>query len=733
MRNRDLDRLFELLPAHVRAADSGEGGPLRALMALMAEELELVESDVDGLYLDWFIETCDDWVVPYIGDLVGARPLRPFGEGRGRLRAHVANTLRLRQAKGTLSALEQAARDVTGWHVHGVEFFRRMIRSQHVNHVRTSDHAYVSLHDAERAAAVGGPFEQACHNVDVRSVELGRGRYNLPSIGLFVWRLQAYAMGRTFEGATGYLGGVMAREVGTGLFTFDPVGRDLPLFNRPSTEASVASIATVRNVPSRLRTRPLYLELEARRGQGVPHTDYFAALPPLFVRLDDADVAPKDLYACDLSDVDDGAGGVTWNRPGRAGQVLFDPERGRLSLHPDDEQRRVEVGYAYGSPADLGGGPYDRRGSVETWLDSIASTPDGATLHTIGVSRRQPAPYAGVVSTLEEAFESWNANAGEGDRGIITVLDSGTYAEALPKLQLPAGSRLAVVAAGWLDGAPERLVPLDRRSLVVGSIAVEGAKGSALVLDGLMVEGDLVVEDGDLDELRVRHAMLGVGAKGLGGGVRVVKGNVSLSVLLASSICGVLTAPSIAGGVTVSCSILGEDPDPDSDATAMPIVLEVPASDLEIHACAVFGRLTGRSLRATDTIFIGSLDVARRQEGCVRYSFVPEGSRVPKRFECAPDKTLALEAERLDRDLTKAEERAVRARIRPHFTSRLSVHPGFAQLTPDCPIEIAEGGSEGAAMGAFHFLREPSRIANLRDAIEEFLPLGLEAGAIYAT
>jgi hypothetical protein len=92
MRDTALDRLYRLLPGSIRARDAEEGRPLQALMQLLTRELEHFEGDTDALYDNLFIETCEDWVVPYIGDLVGARPLRPFGEGGGSLRAYVANT-----------------------------------------------------------------------------------------------------------------------------------------------------------------------------------------------------------------------------------------------------------------------------------------------------------------------------------------------------------------------------------------------------------------------------------------------------------------------------------------------------------------------------------------------------------------------------------------------------------------------------------------------------------------
>ena len=149
MRDRLEDRMFQLLPNHHRALDAEEGRPLEALMRLLANELEIVEGDIDQLYDNWFIETCEPWVIPYIGGLVGARPLRPFGESGGGLRAYVANTLAYRQAKGAAAALEQMAHDVTGWPSVAVEFFQRLVWSQNINHIRSASFGSASIRDAD--------------------------------------------------------------------------------------------------------------------------------------------------------------------------------------------------------------------------------------------------------------------------------------------------------------------------------------------------------------------------------------------------------------------------------------------------------------------------------------------------------------------------------------------------------------------------------------------------------
>src|SRR3954452_3786513 len=127
----DKETLFRLLPAFDRLRDielsdtslpDGRGdGPLKALLGLIAEQMAVLEENMDQLYDDQFIETCAEWVAPYIGDLVGYRTLYGVAPRISSPRAEVAHTIGFRRRKGTASMLEQLARDVTGWNARAVE------------------------------------------------------------------------------------------------------------------------------------------------------------------------------------------------------------------------------------------------------------------------------------------------------------------------------------------------------------------------------------------------------------------------------------------------------------------------------------------------------------------------------------------------------------------------------------------------------------------------------------
>lgn len=126
---------MKLLPAVYRIRDEAQGGPLAGLMDILAGQARVMHDDIAQLYENWFVETCQEWVVPYIGDLLGAKGLHSIG-GAFSQRAFVANTLLYRQRKGTASILEQLARDTTLWPARVLEFFLDLGTTQHMNHRR---------------------------------------------------------------------------------------------------------------------------------------------------------------------------------------------------------------------------------------------------------------------------------------------------------------------------------------------------------------------------------------------------------------------------------------------------------------------------------------------------------------------------------------------------------------------------------------------------------------------
>jgi hypothetical protein len=149
---------------------------------------------------------------------------------------------------------------------------------------------------------------------------------------------------------------------------------------------------------------------------------------------------------------------------------------------------------------------------------------------------------------------------------------------------------------------------------------------------------------------------------------------------------------------------------------------------LEIENSTVIGRVHTRELEASNTIFLASavsgqdwptpVRAERLQEGCVRFSYVPPGSEVPRQYECQP---------------RPGDAPSRLARVRPVFTSLRYGEAGYCQLSLLCSAAIRQGADDEAEMGAFHNLFQPQRESNLRARLDEYLRFGLEAGIFYAS
>lgn len=674
--------LFQLLPAIHRLRDAGVGDPLQALLGVIQEEVDALETNIGQLYDDAFIETCAEWVVPYLGDLLGVRSLLPIDDPSFTLRGHVAHALGYRRGKGTRFVLEQLARDLTGCPAVAVEFFARLVTTQHVNHIRRAPAATADLRDGYSLQFVGSPFERVAHTADVRHIDIGRGRYNIPNIGLFLWRLRSQP-----------LQGVSARQVDAARFTIDPLGLSRAVFTVPDTLEAASATVTVENVPLPLTRRTMRRDLAHYYGN--------AEDPASIVVSVDGQVQPIEaISVCDLSDI---AGG--WAHEPPPGRIALDPQLGRIAFGTPPAGE-VGVSYAVGFPGDLGGGPYDKRAALAAHL--------GAVDWQMGVMRDPPPTDERIVSTLAEAVTHWNAQPA-GTHGVIVLMESRTADVALDtassRIAVPEGSRLVIVSGQWpLEDADDpvqpplrrlgRVVPRSVRTHLRGTVEIVGTapadspQPGALTLLGVLLEGAVNVVPGNLGSLTISHATL-------------VPGSTTLDVTANPGL-----------GLALERSILGElhptDPTVDVRLDSCIVTGGLAADELVVDSCTVLGAVTAQTLQATSCILVAPVTVARRQVGCVRYSWLPLTSQTPRRFRCQPT------------------DAASAARIVPSFASTTYGAPDLALLRTSCAPEIRLGGEGETEMGAWRFLQFPRRLHNLQTALEEYLRFGLEAGVILA-
>lgn len=797
---RSDDYLYALLPSLYRARDEALDGPLRALLQVIGEQVNVLESDIERLYDNWFIETCDDWVVPYLGDLVGYHPLADAGlateanpasaAARRRTRVvvprrDVADTIRNRRRKGTVALLEELAAGAAGWPSRVVEFYRLLGWSQHLDHQRTGRGRTAELRDGvrlDRLDPPGGAFADLARTIDVRRPvsHRTRGRFSVPDVGLFVWRLGAYPVTETPAHC-------IERE-GPQCFTFSVLGNDAPLFVAPVAEPDPAHLAGPTNVPAPLRRREFEHRLAEHPLRADASPTYYGRGRSLSISVQDWPsrgrrglIPPESVIPADLSD---------WHayRAPR-GTVLVDPERGRLVFPSGQLPRRVSVSYRYGFSADLGGGEYRRR----------LAEPVGAAVYRV----RQRDRAAGEFASIERAWAQWRKDwAKRPDDApaaphavVIEVADSGVYEERLI-LDLEPGEYVQVRAASRCRPV---LRLLDYRVDQPDPFRLSGGAGSRFVLDGFLVAGrglvisghsmgpeddpeaDHGADDGgdepvpgepdahdepaagpDLCEVAIRHCTL---VPGWDLDCDCSPGRPDEpSITLDRTGARLVVEHSIVGSVVVVADERQTDPvairisDSIVDSTgAGRLALSdedgrMAFAQLTLARCTVVGDVMVHAVDLVEnSILTSPLRVARRQVGCVRYSYLTPDSRTPRRYHCEPETAVAVAGAEVRRaaeasaaagvPIPAAEiaARVARAgalaqeRVRPSFTSLRYGRPGYGQLAEPVPDELWRGADDEAELGAFHDLYQPQRAANLRARLDEYTPAGSETGIYFIT
>jgi len=513
-------------------------------------------------------------------------------------------------------------------------------------------------------------------------------------------------------------------------FRFSPLGADMPLFNNPVSQGSdITAAAQPVNVPDRLRRRVLCQDIQSGTG-----TVYYGEGNSLALYLNGALLNPYQIQVCDLSGDDS-----YWaNAPAAVSPyaACVDPELGRIALPPPSAglgAPQVQASFYYGFNGDMGGGEYSRSDSFTVQTEtSVFPFPDNSS------SPR--------YSTLQDALNFAANNLDVSGQVAIEITDSATY--PLPdsptalQINVPAQATIELRAA---DGCRPTLVlsgEMTVNFLPPDSTETTDTLNSVFVLNGLLVTyappiGDAPIPaalvhapnggTNHLGQLELNHCTLVPGlALAPQGGSQFV-GNPALVVELPG--LQVVVQQSIIGGMLVhelATASLSDGIVDACDPTGVAYAGLDGASgggSLTLNGCTMVGKIHATLLAlVSDSIVWAALASGdswtaplladRKQQGCVRFSYLPAGSVVPRQFEC----------------VTQGE-----GVPQPVFYSLQYGDPGYGKLWPSTDDSIRRGADDGGEMGAFHFVLAPLRETDLQVRLQEYLPVGLEFGIFYQT
>lgn len=725
-------KLWSLLPEIYRTLDSTSAfdpsvqnppnGPLRELVNRIGKQAATLRRSIDRMWEDQSIEGCDDWVIPYIGAQLAANLVSSLDARAQRL--DVFKTIYYRQRKGTLPILEEIAADITGWDARVVELYRRMGRARHGldppfgrpvgvatpaahatagpsppvaaglvgANTRTPAGGYADLRNDYGASRAGTAFDELSYTADLRLGQGQTGWYNITNLGVFLWRLQSVLV----QGVTPVAVSDQANQ-----YTFDPTGRDVPLFAFPVQAFDTNWIPRQEyQLPGPIDDRLLKVALSklyatvdptnrSLQGnaiglyKGVPSV---ATLVPLHHI--SADPHETTHYVIDAvrGRVTAPAGSHAHPMPLATPHTTASPHPRHLPAPP------LQVSYCYGFSSTIGAGGYDRRVRGQPQL----SVPCGTSFVTGGGSN-----FAAISSETVEISDSLTYNSAPN-----TTIGSATGPNSL----VVRASNLARPLVRFPHSATG-----PAQWTFTGSTVSD--PGNTLVLDGLFVSGGDIVVEGNFDAVTISTCTLDPGAWN-GDAARLaadrqplipahlcINGTVR-SLVIDRCILGPVTTNGTGSveRVTITNSIL---------QAVAPIgtnAIEIETGITTIGGCTVLGNARFHQLEATDSLFCGVVTVANNQQGCVRFSAWTSGSVLPSQYACV--------------QLDPGQEL---------FASTAFGDPHFAQLLPSVDPGVGAGAEDASEMGAFSRDKNPIKECSLLLKYQEYMPIGLTPVLIYVT
>jgi len=771
--------LYKRLPEIYRIRDMEQqpAGQLEAYVGLIDEVHSAIRDDISSLGRDAFIESCADWVIPYLADLLGTSHLS--GDA-WTLRADVARTINHRRRKGTLGAIESLAYALSGWAVHTVEMRERMVWNQHINHLRPDAGGVpplglsnflsdarrggtMNLRDPALLSLLNGPFDPFAHVADIKPAAGWRGLHNLPNLGIFLWRLRAYTVARVKPALNQFsislpLAPASAAEANFAVrLQLHPQSEPMVLYNthRFHADDEPPNISSSDAVPGPMPYARLSADTPAGRPEQYVEIASYpdGSVPPRMNRLGLSFQIPQTLFAATTPWRFRGANLCAWEtglQPAlRAHEIAIDPNRGRvvfgaMGAAQADEADRLAAGLfvsaTHGFQGPVGAEPIPRDASPAAWLEVAPIIVSVDPLNTPAATLQ-----AALVNLQNRAqpliIEIKDSQVHELDLNLI----AGTTNTELGLRTLRLNRSLWIRAA---DG--ERPVIRLKTPLAFRPHDVLGANAPA-IMDSLMVrlEGIYLTRDktsfpaaepliarAALNQLHIQDCTLDPeGHVGLDGIRRPIQVSMRLNnsngfvtpneilafdqspeIILENSICGPL-AIDTDYSVNIINSII------DAGGT-----LATAAPALAIGAATGNAELTwGPSITVDGLTCFGRMRVTSASgKGGI---WVHALQVLDNQSGCIKNSWFANANNRLPSNHACLHQ----SQSDLHFVAETFGKPGYAQITRDSDIRILEQGPNDDEMGAFGFLLNSHKWKNIQIRFREYMPVGIRPVLIAVT
>jgi hypothetical protein len=741
------EKIWALVPEVYRSEDglAARPGQLRALVEILADQAAIARRSIDRLWADSRIDEADDWAIPYIGALVGARRLNALN--RAAQRANVGRTILYRRRLGTVRLAELLADDIADWDAVASEAFRRLIRHWHMLDggpqpgpiTRTPQWGYADLRSVRIDSVIDRAHDDVSHYADVRRHRGVLGRYNIAKVNLHLFRQFAFP-----------LSGVTPVEIADALYTLDPSGRDVPLFQvggraggdcraarewemrapipcrrlnfaafhpqrahapvgledelapiygrRFATEAGMleaanAALAADPVPPNQLSAAESAsliaraMEIASPRRNLFPGGDPAALSIALAIAADPAGapLGPERIYGANLASWAEDHAVPAWV------EALVDPARGRVRLmQPLAADRFLFVQRIfYGAYWPVGAGTHDRASGLADsgFAPVVVDQPD------------LTAPISGELRFMDSrTFTPLIAPNGVIEADGDTILSAANGERPYMVLARQNGNTVTIRSL-----APDSELVID--GLWIGVFDNSAAGTTTLRIDGAWRK--VTLRNVTIDPGGERAAALGQAAAPIPPVTLAFAGAID-DIVIDSCVTGPIVEiadaldPCATDTVSIANSIVRS---PDNGAA-----IGLRNASLRIDATTVFGDVVTGRIEASELLVDGRVLAEDQQTGCFRFSAAQSGGRVPHPYQSH------FFAGSLPAGL---------------FVSRRFGDPGYAQLSEIAPSEIRAGGEDGVEIGAFKRALDPIKRADLTAKLREFLPINAIAQLVF--
>jgi hypothetical protein len=675
--------LYELLPIHVRQRDEELGGPLLQAFEVLGREADRLEVEIAAGYANSYVETCAPWALPYIGDLIGYRPIAtlddpepgiPAIERRRRptLRRDIGRTIWARRRKGTARVLAAVVEAIAGWHsvvfengrnivstpplrfpgvlvAQGTPDLRKLVGPEHTNQGPT---LIPRVAEVRRVDRTGGP-----------------ARWYPLDVVLEAWPQRAYLMHQT-------------RAVQkSDYLTFNPLGLDIQLF-APAVET--AAPTPVLGSARAMRRSDFWGKVGKQQSRRV-YGDKAAVC--LWIGEEKLKIEVTQVHFGPVPDAD---------REERFWTI--DPEQGRIQPPADFKGKTVYARYFYGFGDDIGGGAYRRLPATS-----------GASLEVRPVGRDRP---------LVDQIADFLPRVPAGKELVVEIRDSDTYQWGGSRSGVDPTARLVPVTIRSKSGCmpilrAESDDPPDG-SAELGRLNVAALGGvSSVSFEGMMLVCRQMHAGAGLGELTLRDiTLVDDGSQSVSPAPLAFETRDEarpITIRIERSIIGGIRAEMLEGSLQTA------------DAGPPDIVTQVIVRDSVVQA--------------SEEDFSGPIDLTiacctvDRQKGVGR---APGVFRIHSTDSIVPWGSLPSSPAVTGREfVTSTYSWGPEPELRPRFLSTEIGKPGYYQLAEDNSQTVLRGAADGGALGALRRSSWSLLSDVVRVRLKEFVPLESRARVVF--